>query len=166
MFATLVKLIPFRDYAYAALAAAAIVFWFHHDAVEQKKGAAHEIAAVQAATAKVQAAAEAQIKQKDSEYASNLAKVTSGYEEELSLDAGQHDADLQRLRDADTSHSSAHSAVGSAGPAHAGPAPGTASAGGLGSVPADIALGLADALRHDDAELKECWADRDELTGK
>jgi len=166
MFATLAKLVPFRDYVYAALVAAAIVFWFHHDAVEQKKGAAHEIAAVQAATAKVQAAAEAQIKQNDSEYASNLAKVTSGYEEELSLDAGQHDADLQRLRDADKSHSGAHPAVGSAGPAHAGSATGTASTGGLGKVPAELALELADALRHDDAQLKACWAERDGLTGK
>jgi|SRR5271165_830651 len=166
MFTTLAKLIPFRDYFYAALAAAALVFWFHHDHVEQQKGAAHEVAAVQAATAKVTAAAVAANKLKDSEYASNLAKVQSGYEEELGLDAGQHDADLQRLRDADQNHRGANTAVGRAASPTARPATGAGSTGGLGDVPAKLALELADALRHDDAELHACWADRDGLTGK
>lgn len=166
MFAVLLKLIPFRDYVYAAIAIAAVVFWVHHNHVEQRVGAQREVAAVQAATAKVQAAAAATIKQKDSEYASNLAKVQTDHESQLTANADQHNADLQRLRSSYQSHGGANTAVGSTGGAAPGPATGAQSTGGLGDVPAGLALELADALRHDDAELQACWNERDELTGK
>jgi hypothetical protein len=162
----LAKLIPFRDWLYAGIAVAAVIFWFHHDHVEQVKGAAAVSAAVQTATAKAEHAAQLRINDLDQQYAATAAKVKDDYEKQLADASNQHDADLKRLRERAAGHSSVNAAVEGASTPAAGSAGSAASAEGLGDVPAGLGLELADALRHDYAELQQCWAERDSLTGK
>jgi hypothetical protein len=167
MLALLLKLVPFRDYAYAALAIAAVVFWLHHDHVEQAAGAARVTAAVTAATAKANVAAQATIDKYTSEYSSSALAIKDSYEQRIQANTASHDADLQRLRQLATSSNSAPSKVlGSAASVGASNDTGDGSAKGLGEVPSSTALELADALRADDSALVACYADRDSLTGK
>lgn len=166
MIALLAKLVPFRDWLYAGLAVAAVILWFHHDHVQQAKGAAEVRTAVSAATVRLQKDAQLQIEKIDSWYAVNTAKVRDDYEKQLADASNQHDADLRRLRERAAGNGSGNTQVAGASAPVAGSASGTASTQGLGDVPAGLGLELADALRHDDAELQQCWAERDSLTGK
>lgn len=163
MLALLMKLVPFRDFAYAAIAIAAGLWWIHHDHVEQAAGAARVEAAVAAASAAAQKDAEAKVAAHDNEHAIELAKVKEIYDTAITSAAAQHAADLQRLRDIAARRSNGGGPVlGSAAPAPSGADPGPPSVGGLG----EVAAGLADALRQDDASLSSCRAERDSLTGK
>jgi hypothetical protein len=166
MFALLFKLIPLQDYLYIAIILAGGVFWVHHDHVEQKLGAARITAAVNAATQKAEGAARVQIAALNQQYASNLAKVSTSYEDQLSAATAEHTTDLQRLREYDAyrkSHPSAAlgSSSASAAPAVSGPP----SVSDVGVSIENAAVGLAEALRLDDAQLQKCWAERDSLTG-
>ena len=164
--AMLLKLIPFRDYAYAALAIAAVVWFLHHDHVERNIGAARETKAVAVATAKANSAAKAEIDRLNTAHADDVSQIEARYENVIRDNDTSNAADLQRLRNSAASRGKANTVLGSASsgttPAEAG-ASGTV---GLGNVPAELALKLADSLRADDAALDKCYADRDDLTGK
>lgn len=166
MYAALLKLIPFRDYVYAALALAAIVWFLHHDHVERDIGAARVTAAVREATAKAEKAAQAKVDKLNAAHADDVAHIEDRYEKAIRANDAAHAADLQRLRDRAASDARANKLLG--GPA-SGAAAGEARASGpesLGSVPAELGLEIVDALRADDAALDKCWAERDSLTGK
>jgi hypothetical protein len=173
MIALVTKLVPFRDWLYGGLAVAAVIFWFHHDHVEQLKGAQAVQTAVAAANAKADAAAKANIAALTKQYQDQATQIQVSYEKQLADASAQHDSDVQRLQQLEAnSRGAPHTDVGSA-PALSTPTPsGPVSAPDVGSVPADlyvradVALGLADALRLDDAQLQACWAERDTLTGK
>jgi hypothetical protein len=164
--ALLLKLIPFRDYVYAALAIAALIFGVHEYRAIEAKGAAHEIAAVQAASVKAQAAAKAANDKLTADYSAALVTVGENYAKAIQDNDTAHSADLKRLQQRAAGGDRADAAVGSASPATATAGGGNQGAAGLGKVPADLALELADALRQDDAALQQCYADRDSLTGK
>lgn len=165
--ALLLKLIPFRDYAYAAIAAAAVGFWFYHDHVEQQEGVSRITAALATATTKANAVAQATIDKYTTEYSTSTLAIEDAYEERIKANTSAHDADVQRLQqrasgsgNADQVLRGAASSSGSTGTA------GAPSSVGLGSVSATEALKLVDALRADDSALAACYADRDSLTGK
>lgn len=167
MLAFLLKLVPFRDYAYAALAAAAIAWFLHHDSVERAAGAAREVAAVREATAKALAAEQATIDKLNADHAKDLTAVQVSYEQTINANNASHASDLQRLRNAARNSNGAAPVLDSAiGGSAAATEAGASSVNSLGSVPANIALQLVDALRADDAALDKCYADRDDLTGK
>ena len=168
--AFLLKLMPFRDWGYVALAAAAVVYYnvhVHNLIVDAQK---RQIAAVAAATIAVQQKAHDAAVKMQADYEARLAAAERKYEDQVAAATAAHDADMRRLqqyaaayRDADRA---LHGAAGSAG--ESGTAEGTGGAGGVGELPRGLAvsLGLADALRADDALLEACRADRDSLTGK
>jgi membrane protein involved in colicin uptake len=163
MLAILVKLIPIRDWLYAGLAIAAMVFWFHHDHVEQAAGAARVTAAVAKASAEAEKAAAAQIALLETQHAADAAKVKEVYDTALTTAAAQHAADLDRLRSL-----TAHRADGGGPVLESSGAGSSTSDGGTGSLAelGTLAATLADALRRDDAALSACYVDRDSLTGK
>lgn len=164
--AALLKLIPFRDYAYAALAIAAVVWFLHHDSVERSLGATRVTTAVATATAKANAAAQSKIDQLTATHADDVAKIEDNYESTIRDNDASHASDLQRLRERASRSSNSGQVLGSARGGETAVTPGAGGAVSLGSVPADIALQLVDALRADDASLMKCYADRDDLTGK
>lgn len=164
--AFLLKLIPLRDWLYAGLAVAVLILWIHHNHVEQAKGAAAVASAVQTATNKANTAAQAKIDKLTADHADDVAQIEDRYENTIRDNDTTHAADLQRLRDRAARDSSTNQVLDSS---ISGEATSQAGAGGtesLGSVPAERALDLADALRADDAALDKCYADRDSLTGK
>lgn len=166
MLTALLKLVPFRDYAYAALALAAVVWFLHHDHVERGIGAARVTAAVTAATAKANAVAQDKIDKLNAAHADDVAQIEDRYENTIRANDASNAADLQRLRERAARNASSNQVLGSASAGEATGEAGTSSSDGLGSVPADLALKLATALRADDASLDKCYADRDGLTGK
>jgi hypothetical protein len=161
MIAALLKLVPFRDYAYAALAAAAVGWFLWHDHTERSIGAAHEAAAVQAASAKAQADATSRLAALNAQYSASLTKVKETYATQMASASTQHAADLQRLRDADR-YRKTHTVLDGTAFGAASADAGADSFGALATVSAE----LADALRQDDAALTQCFTDRDALTGK
>lgn len=166
MYAALLKLVPFRDYVYVALAAAAVVWFLHHDSVERNMGAARVTAAVNAATAKANAAAQAQIDKLNAAHSDDVAQIEANYENVIRDDDAAHIADLQRLRNRAADNSNSGEVLGSPETGSQTSKAGASSTDSLGSIPADLALTLVDALRADDAALDQCYADRDELVGK
>lgn len=166
MYAALLKLIPFRDYLYAALAVAAVIWFLHHDHLERDIGAAKVVASVQAATRKAEQAAQKRIDKLNVDHANDVAQIEDRYENTIHDNDVAHAADLQRLHERSHSDSSPGKLLGSASGGETSTQAGASSAEGLGGVPATIALRLADALRADDAALDKCYADRDSLTGK
>jgi|HubBroStandDraft_4_1064222.scaffolds.fasta_scaffold156265_2 hypothetical protein len=167
----LAKLIPFRDYAYAALAVAAIIFYNVHVHGLEVSYSAKRVDAVNAAYKKgsdeAVAAAKKQIADKDKEHANDLAQVEENYEKLIQANDAAHNADAARLRQrAADSEQRANTLLASAGSANSTASGGDQGSGGLGTVPAGLGLELADALRQDDAALTKCYADRDSLTGK
>ena len=164
--AILAKLIPIRDYLYAALIVALLIFgWREYRGIEAE-GAAREAAAVAAASTKAQAAAQAANNKLIADYDAALTKVKVTYAESIKDADAAHAADLQRLRERASSgggpNPAANGTPTSSAPADAG----AGGAGALGSVPAVLAEDLAVALRADDAALTQCYAERDSLTGK
>jgi hypothetical protein len=173
--AILLKLIPFRDWLYAGIAIAAITFYNVHvhnlEVAYANKQTAAVAASVQAATQKDEAAAQAKINSLNAQHAQDVAKVQATYEATIKQNAATHDADVARLRqlaEKNGSGGDANKVLDSASGSGQVQAPsgGDQSIVGLGSVPAGLALELADALRTDDAALNKCWNDRDSLTGK
>jgi hypothetical protein len=171
--ALLLKLIPFRDYVYAAIAAAVLIWYNVHVHNLEVAYAAKQVSAVTTAvakaTAKDQATAAALVASLNKQHDTDVAQVQANYEAQIKQDSADHAADLNRLRQlaaksggSGNSNSVLESASSSA-PAADG---GNQSAGGLGSVPGGLSLELADALRADDSALNMCYADRDSLIGK
>lgn len=157
------KILPFRDWIYVGIAAAAVVWFLHHDAVERARGAAQVTAAVQVANQKAEKAAAVEIASLNAQHAADVAKVSTVYENALVVASSQHATDLQRLRDYAAYRSSHSNTVleGTSGSAPQTDA-GAEGPGRLGTTAAE----LADALRQDDAALMACYRERDSLTGK
>lgn len=169
MLAAILKLVSVRDYIYAAAAAAAVGWFLVHDHNERAAGAKHEAAAVAAASSKTQQAADIRVKQLTDTYTAQVKDITNGFQTQLAAASAQHNVDVERLRErAAASGNGAGAVLHSAAGSSQGAAANTGSAGasGLGEVPGTVTLELADALRHDDAALTACYADRDSLTGK
>ncbi len=166
MYAALLKLVPFRDYVYAALAAIAVIWFLHHDHMERDIGAARVTTAVNAATAKANATAQILVDKLNAAHLNDVARIEATYENVIRSNDVAHAADLQRLRNHSSGNGNSNQVLDSS---KIGSTPGQTGASGassLGSVPADLALTLVDALRADDAALDRCYADRDELVGK
>ena len=162
MLALLTKLLPFRDWIYAALAVAAVAGWFYHDHVIATQAVAHERAAVAAASAKAEHDAESRVAALAAQHTAELIKLKVDYDAQISHALAAHVDDVQRLRDYDTYRRAHPVLVGAVGTLGQALADGSDSFAALGAVSAE----LADALRHDDAALTACYADRDALTGK
>lgn len=164
----LLSFIPQKDIFYGALlllALAAGAYEVHHLKAE---GAAHEISALQASSAKLQAEAAKQIAENTANYAATVAAVTEKADADYKVSAAQHESDAQRLRDYDAYRRS-HPAVG--GPASAAA---IADAGKSGATGIDdkfasleqVALGVAGSNAHLAIALMACMQERDGLTGK
>lgn len=159
----LTKLLPFRDILYGGIAIAAVIFWVHHNHVEQAKGAARIQRAVAAATVKANAQAAARIKLQTQQTAAVQRQVESTYENALAVAGSQHAADLRRLREYEVRRNShPHGVLESTPSASAQTHGGSQSFERMGAVSAQLAA----ALREDDAALLQCWTERDSLTGK
>jgi hypothetical protein len=167
-FAGLIKLLPFRDYAYAAAAAAALVWYNVHvhnlEVAYGTKQVAATNAAYADASAKTLSAAKKLLDAKDAQHAQDLAKVEANYETQLKASANTHAADLQRLRQlaANESSSDSNSVLAGSGGSGSSAGAGGSSLVGLGYVSAELASALHDARN----DLRACYADRDSLTGK
>jgi hypothetical protein len=175
MLAILLKLIPFRDYAYGALALSAVIWYNVHVHNLEVVYAAQKVnavtTAVAAATKQDELKAAAQIAALTKQHANDVAQVESKYESQIKQNTADHAADLSRLRQrAAQSGGSGNSNVvldsaGGSGQTDAA-AGGNQGTLGLGSVPGGLSLEIVDALRADDAALTKCWTDRDDLVGK
>lgn len=166
MLAILSKLVPFRDYVYAALAIAAVTFYnVHVHDLEVAYGAKQKAAVEQAyaaASAQALSAAKKVADAKEAQYTIQLSQVEENYETALKSADAQHAADLARVRQLTAQGNSDANAV-----LHSTDGTGTGSDGGPSRAAAlGAAVDLADALRRDDAQLTQCWHDRDALTGK
>ena len=133
--------------------------------------AAAKVAAVDAAykrgSDEARAAAAAEIALRDKDHAAFVAAMKDTYENRIKQNDAAHAADVERLRQrAVESDRRANGVLASAPGPGASADGGDASAGGLGSVPAQLGLALADALRQDDAALSACYAERDSLVGR
>ncbi len=166
MLALLSKLIPFRDYAYAALAASAVVWYNVHIHNLEVAHDAKQNAAIAAETRKVTDAANAKMAQTVADYEAANEQEEANYAITVKADIDQHNLDVQRLRDATAAKGDSSAVLGSAPSSAPAASGGDQSLTGLGSVPANLALEQADAVRQDDAALAKCYADRDSLTGK
>ena len=164
------KLLPFRDWAYAAVLVAAVIFYNVHVHNLIVKAERAQIAAVQAASDKVRAEAHAQKLKDDADYAAAKAATEKMYAENFAAAATADAADLLRLQRLVASYRDANRALqGALGASDKpDPAAGASGPGGLGELPRGlrVSLGLAEALRADDNLLNECRADRDALSGK
>lgn len=144
--------------------------WFIHH--ERSIGAAEEVAAVQRASAKVQAAAEKKIIAQTKQYKKAQTQDETTYETNLSLARTQRDSDrarLERLLHRQADRCSTYPVLRGS-PSEPAPqsqvrqgAEGSESlSGALGS----DAVGLAKAVRDLSASLEVCEAERSALTGK
>jgi hypothetical protein len=164
----LLKLVPFRDYLYAALAIAAVAFYnihVHNLEVNYARARVNAVnAAVTDASNKLTIAAKAREDKLAANYADRLKQVNDEHTKQLQADAATHAADLQRLRQlaAAFGNSSGSATLGGAASPGASADSGGSSLIGLGYVSAELAAALHDA--RDD--LSACYAERDSLTGK
>jgi hypothetical protein len=164
--ALLLKLVPFRDYAYAGAVVAAVLWYNVHVHELERAYAVKQVAAVEAAvteeSTKVTDAAKKILDAKQKEYAAKSAQTETQYATALKSADDRHASDLERVRELTAQIHRGPDAVlpGPAGPA-SGSDVGPTRAEALG-----IGAELADALRRDDAQLQACWDDRDALTGK
>ena len=157
----LLKLLPFRDYLYAALAIAGVVYYNVHVHNLIKNDEQRQTAAIAIETAKVLTKARAQIDDLNTQHAAELAANKATYDATLKSNSDADAAELQRLRDiAAKGGGSPHvdSATGTSTPTDSG----GSSLVRLGYVSEELAAGLRDAR----ADLTRCYADRDSLTGK
>lgn len=164
----MLSLIPIKDWIYLgailALLAGFGVF-VHH---ERTVGAAHEIAALQQSSQKLQAAADAKVAQLTAQHTADITANKVVYETQLTALSSQRASDAQRLREYDAYRRARPSVPDTAnGPGAATVIPGSA----VGSVQRDerleqVALDLANAAGDAAAALKSCMAERDTLAGK
>jgi len=164
----LFSLIPFKDWVYSGVIVALIAFGVYERNHLIDEGEQRETAAVQAASEKAEAAAEAKIVNLNVQHAAEVASVKGALNVQLQTVSAQHDADAQRLREYDA-YRAAHPAMASAqarsGTANAGAAGGVGDDDRLSSLE-QVALGLATAGARVNAALTACMADRDGLDGK
>jgi len=160
-------LIPFRDYVYAGVAIAAVIFYNVHVHNLEVHYAAKQVAAVKTAVTDASnaliASAAKEMNAQAARYAANLKQVNETYANQSHLDAVNHAADLQRLRQLASAGNGGESRAlqGPAGPGSPTD-PGRSSLIGLGYVSAELAGSLRDARE----DLGKCYAERDSVTGK
>ena len=154
----LFALIPLRDKLWAAGVIALVAFgWYEYEHL-QHVGAAKQLAAEQAASAKVQAEAAKTIANQQADYDAKL-KATQEAQNVALQEAANESAGLAaRLRVALTARCPSSVLQGAAPAAPGGVA-------GAGSI-ADAVAGLAAAAAHDNAICEGERAERDSLTGK
>lgn len=167
MIALLTKLVPLRDWAYAAAAIGAVIWYNVHvhdlEVSYAQKQVAAVYAAVKAATDKAQSEAQKTIDTLNAQYSARYAALEKTYDEQTTADAATHASDLQRLRDiAAAGNSNPGAVLPGAGGTSSPDDSGRSSLVGLGYVSAELAAALHDA--RDD--LGKCYAERDSLTGK
>jgi len=155
MWMLVAKMIPFRDYAYAAAAIAAVVWYNVHVHNLEVGYAKQKTDAIYAAVDAVQKAAKAKADEKEKQYQSAMQMVQESYNAQIADANTQHDADLERVRKLTAQIRSGSVSSGSTG-TQAGADAGAISVAALG-----VGAELADALRHDDASLQLCWDERD-----
>lgn len=158
----LLKLIPFRDYLYAALAIAGVAYYnIHvHGLIEADRK--HEQAALAVQSAKALADARTQIDDLNKKHAAEVAANEAKHESDLKANSDATAAELQRLRDIAARSSSGRPVVVSATSPSASGDSGDDSLVRLGFVSEELASALRDAR----TDLGACYADRDSLTGK
>jgi hypothetical protein len=164
----LLALIPGKDLFYGGAIIALLLFGVYEYKHIEAKGAAHEIAALQASSKTLTDAATKQVAETAANYATTVAAITEKADENDKASAAQHESDAQRLRDYDAYRSS-HPALESAGSGTQPQAAGTPGDNGVErslSSLEQVALDLAGSLRDDQNALSACMADRDGLTGK
>src|SRR5882762_9140971 len=159
---SLLKLLPFRDYVYAAIAIAAIVFYNVHVHNLEVRYAAKQVAAVkiavQEASTTLIASAAKEMNIQAARYAANLKRMNETHAKQSQADDAAHAADLQRLRQlAAASNSGGSGSLEGAGGPSSSPDPGRSSLIGLGYVSAELAAALHDARN----DLGSCYAERD-----
>lgn len=164
------KVMPWRDWAYAGIAVAAVIFYNVHVHNLVVAGQKQQAVAIAAASEKVRTAADIEKATMTADYTARLAATQEKLDENIKANAAAHAADLAKLQlYADREHSRDAALLGAASSGvQPGSPGGSGSAEGLGQLPefAIVSLGLADALRTDDGLLASCRADRDALTGK
>src|SRR3984957_4528782 len=170
MIAMLAKLIPFRDYVYAAIAAAVLIWYNVHVTELEHHYAADKVAAVvsadAAATKKANDAADKVIAADRASYTASLQKAQEAFDANSKATAAANAADIARLRDITASYQKANALLSGALTASATGKPGPGSTESLGTVPAELGAELAGALRTTNDQLQLCYAERDSLTGK
>jgi hypothetical protein len=164
------KLIPFRDYLYAAIAAALLVWYnVHVDRLEHRYAAAqvHAVeAADTAATKKANDAAAAIIAANSADYATKLKKAQDTFDANTQASTAANAADIARLRNIAAGYQQANAVLRGTIAASAAGGPISSSPESLGTVPAELGAELAGALRATRDQRDVCYAERDSLTGK
>ncbi len=171
MIAALLKLVPFRDYLYAAIAIAAVVFYNVHVTKLEHGYAAKATAAIELAdknaTDRTLRAAKDALDAKDASYKQALAAQDVQHAQDIQARATAYAADIARLRQlAAASDRNSNAGVGSPSGTSSGTGSVSGSAEGLGYVPAELGAELAGALRATRDQRDLCYAERDSLTGK
>jgi hypothetical protein len=165
---SLLSLIPGKDLFYGAVIVVLLLFGWHEVNHLKAEGAAKEVTALQVSSAKLTAAAQKQVQETATNYASTLVTVKENLDGQVKAAATQHDIDAQRLREYDA-YRRQHPAVASAGTGPSGQSAGSTSAGSdeprLASLE-QVALGLADGGREVSIALTSCVKERESLTGK
>lgn len=164
----LLALLPARDYFYAALIIALIAFGVYERNHLIDEGITHETAAVTAASAKAEAAADAKIKVLTAQHEKTVEAIEEDYAQHEQANIAQRSADADRLREYDA-YRRAHGSVASAasGPAATIQAASDASGGDeILERLESISVDLAASLRDEAVALSSCMVERDALTGK
>lgn len=164
----LLALIPLKDWLWAALVAALIAGVIYERNHLIAEGAAHEIAALQASSAKLQAAAEARVQQLAADYAATVVAHQETFDAQTQVANAQLSDAAKRVSDYDAYRRS-HQTVG--GPASAAAIAGSGKSGPSGvddqfASLEQVALQLASSTAHSVIALNMCMVDRDSLTGK
>lgn len=137
----------------------ALSWWTVHF---EHKAVAHYFAGLKAQSAKIEAAAEAKIASLNQQYAAGVAAREAQHATDIKNLAATHASELERLRAADAARQARAVLDSSAGAREAQRAEDERELASL----EQVAAGLADALREEQANLHLCWDDRDSLTGK
>jgi len=152
------SLIPIKDWIYLGAIVALLSVFGWYTVHERHIGAQHELEAVQKASAKTQAEAQAQIDELDKSYTATLAAVQEKQDEQLKTAAATA-ADLSsRLRNYEAHNRACPVLPGTAAPAASGVA-------APDSVTEAVA-GVIAAAEHDLAVIDAERQERDALTGK
>jgi len=154
----LFALIPFRDKLWAAGVIALVAFGWYEYVHLQHVGAAKQLAAEQAASKKVLAAAN-----------QNIMDLADLYQKQITAIQEQQNVQLKAAADSSADLAArlrvALAAGGKCPVLQGAPAAAPSEATGAGSI-ADAVAGLAAAAAHDNAIIQAERAERDALTGK
>lgn len=158
----LLALIPGKDWLYGGIIVALLVGfgWYTHR--ERSIGAANEVKVVQAASAKVQAAAAKQIADLNTQHAATVAAIQETQSVQLKAAAADSATLAGRLRNYEANRSCPRPVLAGSPAAPTGSA---SSPGSNSSVESAVEQVIA-AAEHDNAVIDAERAERDSLTGK